>query len=86
MTGAATARLEASVKPVADGGPSEPGSDRSHDRNGVCFYSTNEPVMELAMTDAVHRDRWPDVYGRGANNRSAQNRSASNRSDAAASR
>jgi len=38
-----TARLGAIVKPPADAAPSGPGSDRSHDREGVLFGESTKP-------------------------------------------
>jgi hypothetical protein len=38
-----TARLGATKKPLADGAPSGPGSDQSHDRKGVIFGKSAIP-------------------------------------------
>src|SRR5580658_4740764 len=42
--GNTTARFGATVKPLADGAPFGPGSDRSHDRKGVIFRTSTKPL------------------------------------------
>ena len=45
-TSKATAKFGAMVKPLADGAPFGPGSDRSHDREGVVFSKIRDCMYE----------------------------------------